>query len=178
MTTPGPFTFTYDGQWRQNAACRGKDTNLFFPERGEHNTEAVEICNGCPVRTICLEQGLVNYELGVWGGTSERERRVLVRRRKIDGTIGNRARPRPACGTDAGHRYHLRKHEPPCAECLHAHKQSKRALDERRDPELRSQCGTNAGYMAHHRAQPQERPCQPCITARGIYEARRKNQAS
>jgi WhiB family redox-sensing transcriptional regulator len=41
---------------------------------------AKEICSGCPVRTECLDFAITsNQEFGVWGGTSEDERRVLRR---------------------------------------------------------------------------------------------------
>jgi WhiB family redox-sensing transcriptional regulator len=38
------------------------------------------VCAGCPARERCLEFAIVtNQEYGVWGGTSEEERRVLRR---------------------------------------------------------------------------------------------------
>lgn len=36
---------------------------------------AVAVCRACPVREVCLEYALEHGELGVWGGTTERERR-------------------------------------------------------------------------------------------------------
>jgi hypothetical protein len=37
------------------------------------------VCAGCEVRAECLQDALDNNELfGVWGGLSERERRVLA----------------------------------------------------------------------------------------------------
>ena len=37
------------------------------------------VCIGCPVQRECLEYALDNGEYGVWGGTSERERRRIRR---------------------------------------------------------------------------------------------------
>jgi hypothetical protein len=40
------------------------------------------VCSGCPVRFECLAEALDNrIEWGVWGGMTERERRLLLRQR-------------------------------------------------------------------------------------------------
>jgi WhiB family redox-sensing transcriptional regulator len=69
------------GAWVKRAACRGTpDPDLWFPARGESTSRAKAICRGCPVRVECLEHALANCErFGVWGATSERERRRLRR---------------------------------------------------------------------------------------------------
>lgn len=64
--------------WHQEAACRGADPDLFFPERGQSVAPARELCDRCPVRAECLDVGL-GERFGIWGGTSERERRHLRR---------------------------------------------------------------------------------------------------
>jgi WhiB family redox-sensing transcriptional regulator len=63
--------------WAADAACRGLDPNLFLPERGDRNHEAVAVCHGCEVREACLEYAIEHRAAGVWGGTSERERRRI-----------------------------------------------------------------------------------------------------
>ena len=35
---------------------------------------AIAVCRTCPVREECLDYALEHHELGVWGGTTERER--------------------------------------------------------------------------------------------------------
>jgi hypothetical protein len=69
-----------DRSWMTDAACKGMDTNIFFPERGDMVTldKALEICNQCKVKTQCREYGEPE-RVGVWGGASTR-RRVLDRR--------------------------------------------------------------------------------------------------
>lgn len=68
--------------WRARAACRGADTNLFFPERGESTAAAKAVCAGCPVASECLDYALDTLEHhGIWGGLSERERRKVRRQR-------------------------------------------------------------------------------------------------
>ena len=72
--------------WFQHAACKGVDTNIFFPERGDHVTYrlAIQICDSCSVSIECLQYALENNERsGVWGGTNGDGRRP----RKIDRTM-------------------------------------------------------------------------------------------
>lgn len=70
--------------WTVDAACKDKPQELFYPTRGEEVGLAKEICAGCPVRQPCLDYALDNGErFGVWGGTSERERRRIRRRRHV-----------------------------------------------------------------------------------------------
>ena len=69
--------------WRQHAACRGADPDIFYPSSDEEAEEAKAICATCPVRQACLEYALANRERdGVWGGATERERRRLIRQRR------------------------------------------------------------------------------------------------
>lgn len=80
MTLTNPRT---DIRWRQDAACRDLDTNIFFPASDEEAGPAKEICATCPVREECLEFALLTrQEDGVWGGMTETERRRLRRRRR------------------------------------------------------------------------------------------------
>jgi WhiB family redox-sensing transcriptional regulator len=69
--------------WRNRAACRGIDPDVFFPVTEEDADEAKAICHVCPVREACLEFALAAREKeGVWGGATERERRRIVRQRR------------------------------------------------------------------------------------------------
>lgn len=66
--------------WRKVGECRGCDPELFFPQRGEDTTAAKAICRQCIVRSQCLEDVLLRpKEPGVWGGTTEAERRRMRR---------------------------------------------------------------------------------------------------
>jgi WhiB family redox-sensing transcriptional regulator len=69
--------------WRQRAACKGVDPDIFYPASDEEAEEAKAICAQCPVREACLEYALANRERdGVWGGATERERRRMIRQRR------------------------------------------------------------------------------------------------
>lgn len=83
--------------WRERAACRGVNPELFFPKRGadkrsvDHRASiARAVCALCPVRMPCLAVALgaeiddlplprPSQLAGIWGGTNEIERRVLRR---------------------------------------------------------------------------------------------------
>lgn len=83
-----------DAEWRDRAACRNSDPDLFFPVGStgpalEEIRAAKALCARCPVQDRCLAFALeTNQDAGIWGGATEEERREL--RRKI-----SRARPRP-----------------------------------------------------------------------------------
>jgi WhiB family transcriptional regulator, redox-sensing transcriptional regulator len=66
--------------WTMRAKCRGMEDAL-FPEASDQK-RAKLVCSGCPVRFECLAEALDNrIEWGVWGGMTERERRLLLRQR-------------------------------------------------------------------------------------------------
>jgi Transcription factor WhiB len=68
----------FAARWRELAACRGTDLNLFFPGRGESAEPARQVCAACPVRQPCLDYAVSNAITdGIWGGLTERERRAL-----------------------------------------------------------------------------------------------------
>jgi WhiB family transcriptional regulator, redox-sensing transcriptional regulator len=73
------------GDWREDAACRDTDPDLFFPvgttgPAVEQIESAKAVCYACAAQAACLEFALsTNQESGIWGGTSEEERRKLRR---------------------------------------------------------------------------------------------------
>jgi hypothetical protein len=69
-STPWP------GPWIDNARCRNGPQEIFFPGRGDDLGPARAICARCPVIAQCRDYATGISELhGVWGGTSENERR-------------------------------------------------------------------------------------------------------
>lgn len=90
-------SFRLQGElWQLEAACRGKDPNLWFgswagqeqrlggrPTKVEpdHLQEARAICRGCAVRYECADYALrTRTREGIWGGMNERQRRDWNRR--------------------------------------------------------------------------------------------------
>lgn len=71
--------------WRQHAACRGLDPEIFYPstDADEDAVSAKSVCEVCAVRHACLEHALsVREKEGIWGGATERERRRIIRQRR------------------------------------------------------------------------------------------------
>jgi WhiB family redox-sensing transcriptional regulator len=70
-------------EWRRTAACRDTDPDLFFPVGTtgpaiEQIENAKAVCQACDAQGLCLEYALAtNQDSGIWGGTSEDERRQL-----------------------------------------------------------------------------------------------------
>lgn len=87
-------------EWMPNAKCldkkqrdwqRANPNDQFFDERpNDENVTAAQdpekvaraksFCHSCPVKDACLNHALKYNESGIWGGTTERERRAMKRR--------------------------------------------------------------------------------------------------
>lgn len=64
--------------WRERAACRDVDPDLFFPLSEAEGDPAKAICRACPVRRQCRDWAInVGEAFGIWGGLSERERKRI-----------------------------------------------------------------------------------------------------
>jgi WhiB family redox-sensing transcriptional regulator len=73
-----------DTEWMARGSCRDEPAATFFPSDGVGVEEARRICATCPVASPCLEYALRNrIDHGVWGGASERERRRILRARRL-----------------------------------------------------------------------------------------------
>jgi WhiB family redox-sensing transcriptional regulator len=87
---PAQRTALEDGRhdWWRSAACREADPELFFPVTAHGPgagdvARAKAVCAACRVRRQCLQYALATHQLhGVWGGTSEDERQLRVRRER------------------------------------------------------------------------------------------------
>ena len=67
--------------WRDDALCAGRDTEVFFPEGEQPTIIAKSICRRCPVRPDCLAHAIERGErYGIWGGFTEHARALLVAR--------------------------------------------------------------------------------------------------
>ena len=111
-----------DRAWTAQAACRGMAVELFFPDRGVPGDDAKATCQACPVQQQCLDYALANgEEFGVWGGTSERERRGIrwaLKRERPLAPINH--------GTRGGYFVHKARSEEPCASCVEAYRERER----------------------------------------------------
>lgn len=77
--------------WRDSAACKGIDPNVFVPNEGRggltgRSTYAVArtFCAQCTVVQECLMFAVEeNMEFGMFGGMTPRERRVIKRQVRL-----------------------------------------------------------------------------------------------
>lgn len=80
------FVLKYRPSLWDRAACRGIDTEVFYPaqELFTRDEERMfeRMCTDCPIMMACLEWGLAHERYGVWGGTTP------PMRHKIRKTIG------------------------------------------------------------------------------------------
>lgn len=104
MTSSGIFS-----SWWSQAACQSADPELFFPISAlDATTRAVvrakAICGRCGVQPQCLAHAMESGSLqGIWGGTTEQERRRLRGR-------ATRARRRRAAAAAPRRTTHLSGH--------------------------------------------------------------------
>lgn len=78
------------GPWVDRASCRGIPTEMFYPvyvfhgvpERNPKAPHIIQrICDSCPVTGDCLSWALRHHEYGIWGGTTEVQRRHILKSR-------------------------------------------------------------------------------------------------
>jgi WhiB family redox-sensing transcriptional regulator len=74
-----------DNDWMAEGNCRHQAPSVFFPSDGVGVEVARRICATCPVQGLCLEYALEHrIDHGVWGGTSERQRRRILKSRRLN----------------------------------------------------------------------------------------------
>lgn len=104
-----------EAPWIGRRACTFDQRHLFFPVVGDTESarEAKAICAGCECRAECLQYALDNHEnVGIWGGTSARDRRGMVAA-SLRSSFGG-------CGTIGGYKRHRIDGEEACAVCKRA----------------------------------------------------------
>jgi WhiB family transcriptional regulator, redox-sensing transcriptional regulator len=83
-SSPTQLTSELVADWRAGAACSGFQHVLFFPVGDTEQSkidQAKAICSTCTVNEDCLEYALeTNQRAGIWGGTTETERKSLRRK--------------------------------------------------------------------------------------------------
>jgi WhiB family redox-sensing transcriptional regulator len=78
--------YSLDSGELDKAACKDMDVNEFFPEGPINRKKVAElkaVCATCPIINECLTVALHNNEYGIWGGTTEFERKNIKRKMKL-----------------------------------------------------------------------------------------------
>lgn len=68
--------------WMEWGLCaEGTAPDLWFPDNNRSldpgTRFAKAVCTDCPVRSPCLNYALATSQTGIWGGTTDRERRLM-----------------------------------------------------------------------------------------------------
>ena len=74
--------------------CVGESLDVFFPENDRWaEKRAKDICAVCLVRAQCMDYALKYDEVGIWGGTTQRERNKIKNRyvRRLKGVAAQPA---------------------------------------------------------------------------------------
>jgi WhiB family redox-sensing transcriptional regulator len=67
------------------AICREIDPEFYFASVTQYTNENMEVkklCNKCPSKAECLDYALETLQVGIWGGTNERERKRIRNKRE------------------------------------------------------------------------------------------------
>ncbi len=73
----------------EDPACATVGGDFWFPEKHDgtsNSTEmllAISICKKCVHQTECAEWGINNERFGIWGGVTERQRRIIRQQKNI-----------------------------------------------------------------------------------------------
>lgn len=83
-------SFTDAQQWRDQAACKGQDLDLFFPGPKDSNAlaRARVLCARCPVIDECRQEAerMPERSYGVWAGLTHAQRANNRRRLPVAGS--------------------------------------------------------------------------------------------
>lgn len=76
-----PFSISpSEMKWRDDAACSSESTSIFFvTPKSEFINSAISLCKSCPVRSECFYEAMSYGYYGIWGGSTEEQRFVLIR---------------------------------------------------------------------------------------------------
>ena len=75
--------------------CATTDPEAFFPEKGQGGERSIKIakslCKTCAYTVKCLQWAIDNNETGIWGGTTEKERRRMAHMKTKGNKVKNLA---------------------------------------------------------------------------------------
>lgn len=187
-----PDTATRRRDWTEQAACKGKNTELFFERKNEH--EARTTCAvHCPVRAKCLAEILTvergtsrDHRHGIVAGLDGPERwhidPTAVGHEDDGSTLFKTDGPPPPCGNQEALLRHLALGEPVDDRCWSGHLRRTHGNGRRNstpepkpEPEKKAGpvCGTEQAWYLHRR---RKEKCQVCEDARAERIADRRRE--
>ncbi|MGI3198478.1 WhiB family transcriptional regulator [Streptomyces sp. GTA36] len=146
----------------------------FFSDDSRERAAAVRLCRDCPLRVPCAAYALEErVSHGVWGGTTEAERRAFWT--GVPWRFDEEGRLRLVCGSERAYRSHFSYREQPCAECTAAHEALVEEQRRARLAEEHAKGGTVRGYQIHLRLG--EPACPACRGAQSRESQARRDRA-
>jgi predicted RecB family nuclease len=88
-----PFFLPFLSEEKGMPICSEIDPELFFPQEVEGNINASyynergakQVCSTCVYKVECLIYAFKNNEIGIWGGTTDGQRKQFRREIKVTG---------------------------------------------------------------------------------------------
>ncbi len=133
---------------------------MFILERGDDDLPARKVCADCPVAADCLAEAVTLGERGIWGGTSERERR-RGRNRPVR-VLACRRCSRPFTPAHPAEKYC----GVVCRDAAHRDQQANSRRRPHQTPRPPARHGTRSKYAAGCR-------CEPCRLVESAYQRER-----
>lgn len=96
--------------WKIHGRCATHpNSDLWYPDTGRDSERAQQLCAECPVREQCYQHAITRPErYGIWGGTTETERRRITAQQARNTPNGHPARYTSDAERDHHiHRLHL-----------------------------------------------------------------------
>ena len=78
-----PVVESKDPMWRKYANCKDVPKDVFIIKKGQTIARALLFCETCVVKKACLEYAQDNNCIGVWGGTTQKQRAKIKRQQRL-----------------------------------------------------------------------------------------------
>lgn len=145
--------------WKELAKCTPTDTHLFFSSDPKEQKKAKTICQTCPVKAQCLNHAIVTNQHGIWGTTTDTQRKWIHRKHKEGPTQYREAINQQLQQT--------RPHQPqhPCPNCNATTPPGQHPIN-RNGPN--ANCGKPSTYNNGCR-------CPPCVKAKADHDSQQNH---
>lgn len=80
-----PYVESLTSQWMQEGSCRNTTIFIVLADTKSEKEQSKKVCRDCTVKSECLDYALANNEQGIWGGTTDKDRRNIKRQRSLQG---------------------------------------------------------------------------------------------
>lgn len=78
------YSIAGENSWIYEGKCADEDPEMFFSKDEQVQKIAKQICETCDVKAECLDFAIKQNQSGVWGGTSDKERRQFKYNQRLE----------------------------------------------------------------------------------------------